>query len=483
MNAGSLDAVVIGSGPNGLAAALALARAGLSVEVLEVASTPGGGCRTEELTLPGFSHDVCSTIQSMVSLSPFFREFSDVARAITMREPEVAFAHPLDDGRAAFVSTSLEDTVQGLGVDGSTYRRLMEPLVRDAPRLASAVLSPLRKPPSNPLTMAHFARNGLPSAEHLAKRFSTPEARGLIAGVCAHSMLSLDAPVTAAFGIFLAVTAHAGGWPVVEGGSGRLVSALVDALKNEGSEIRLDRAVRTMSDVPSARATVFDTSVPGLLAIAGERVSPRYKNSVSRFERGPGVFKVDWALSGPVPWTAEVARRAGTVHVGGSFEEIAASEADVAQGRHSETPYCIVVQASVADATRAPDGQHTLWAYCHVPNGSSVDMTGHIERQIERFAPGFRDLVLARVSTSTAEGERHNANYLGGDISGGAGTLRQTIFRPALRWNEYRTGAKGLYLCSASTPPGGGVHGMCGWGAARTVLHDLGIPGRPQSGP
>jgi phytoene dehydrogenase-like protein len=413
----------------------------------------------------------------MVGLSPFFREFSDVTDALTMRTPEIAFAHPLDAGRAAFVSTSLEETVQGLGDDGSSYRRLVEPLMKDAPRLASAVLSPLRTLPSNPLTMAHFALNGLPSAQHLAKRFSTPEARGLMAGVCAHSMLPLDAPITAAFGLFLTVTAHAGGWPVVEGGSGHLVSALVDALTKEGVEIRLDRRVRSMSDVPEARASVFDTSVPGLLAIAGDRLSSRYRNSVSHFRRGPGVFKVDWALSGPVPWTAEVARRAGTLHVGGSFEEIAASEDDVAHGRHSESPYCIVVQASVADATRAPTGQHTLWAYCHVPNGSSVDMTEHIERQIERFAPGFRDLVLARVSTSTAEGERHNANYLGGDISGGAGTLRQTLFRPAPRWNEYRTGAKGLYLCSSSTPPGGGVHGMCGWGAARAILHDLHLRG------
>jgi phytoene dehydrogenase-like protein len=473
----SLDAVVVGSGPNGLAAALALARAGLSVEIYEAATTPGGGCRTEELTLPGFSHDVCSTIQSMVGLSPFFREFSDITSAITMRAPDVAVAHPLEDGRATFVSTSLEDTVRGLGEEGRSYRRLLGPLVKDAPRLAASVLSPLRAPPSNPLTMAHFARHGLPSAHHLAKRFSTPEARALVAGLCAHAMLPLDAPVTAAFGLFLTVTAHVGGWPVIEGGSGHLVDAFVDALQKEGVEIRLDQGVRSMSDVPSARATVFDTSVPALVSIAGERLSSRYKASVAHFRRGPGVFKVDWALSGPVPWAAEVARRAGTVHVGGTFEEIAASEDDVARGRHSESPYCIVVQASVADVTRAPVGQHTLWAYCHVPNGSGDDMTERIERQIERFAPGFRDLVLARVSTSTAEGERHNANYLGGDISGGAGTLRQTIFRPAVRWNEYRVGAAGLYLCSASTPPGGGVHGMCGRGAARTVLDDFHIGG------
>ena len=477
MSSSSLDAVVVGSGPNGLAAALALARAGLSVEILEAASTPGGGCRTEELTLAGFSHDVCSTIQSMVSLSPFFREFSDVTRSVTMRAPEVALAHPLDTGDAAFVSTSLDETADALGEDAGGYRRLMDPLVRDAARLATSVLSPLRTPPSNPVTMAHFARNGVPSAHHLAKRFSTPGARGLVAGVCAHSMLPLDAPLTAAFGIFLAVSAQVTGWPVVEGGSGQLVRALVDALTKEGVEVRLDQRVRSMSDVPSARAVVFDTSVEGLLNIAGDRLSSRYKRSVAHYARGPGVFKVDWALSGPVPWRAEVARRAGTVHVGGTFEEIAASEDDMSRGRHCDKPYCLVVQASVADATRAPTGQHTLWAYCHVPNGSDVDMTERIENQIERFAPGFRDLVLARVSTSTAEGERHNANDLGGDISGGAGTLRQTIFRPALRWNEYRTGTKGLYLCSASTPPGGGVHGMCGWGAARAVLRDLDVRG------
>jgi phytoene dehydrogenase-like protein len=467
------DAVVVGSGPNGLAAALTLARAGLSVEVFEGESTPGGGCRTEELTVPGFRHDVCSTIQSMVEISPFFRAFGDVRDAVTMRRPEVALAHPLDDGRAVGVRGSVAVTADSLGADAAKYRRLFSPLVDDAPALAASVLAPLRSPPRHPLTMARFGLNGLPSATHLAKRFSTTEVRALIAGLCSHAMLPLDATVTAAFGIFLNVTAHVGGWPVVEGGSDKLVDALIAALHAEGVTVHVDRPIRGLGDLPRSRATLFDTSADGLVDIAGERLSRRYKAGIARFARGPGVFKVDWALSGPVPWTADACRRAGTVHVGGTLEEVASSEKDVALGRHPERPFCIVVQASVVDETRAPTGQQTLWAYCHVPNGSEVDMTERIESQIERFAPGFRDLVLARATTSTADGERHNPNYLGGDISGGAGTLRQTLFRPTVRWNSYRTGTPGLYLCSASTPPGGGVHGMCGYGAARTVLADL----------
>jgi phytoene dehydrogenase-like protein len=470
---GSPDAVVIGSGPNGLSAALVLARAGLSVEVFEGASTPGGGCRTEELTLPGFFHDTCSTIQSMVTLSPFFREFSDVLSAVTLRSPDIAVAHPLDDGRAAIIQGSVSETARNFEADSSTYRRIMGPLVEDVERLADSVLAPLRSLPRSPITMARFARHGLPSAKRLAGGFTTAHVKGLVAGVCAHAMLPLDTPVTAAFGLFLMATAHEGGWPVIEGGSARLTEALVDALSREGVTVHLDHAVRKLSDVPSARSTLFDTSTTGMVSIARDRLSPRFISSLSRYKRGPGVFKVDYALSGPVPWSADECRRAGTIHVGGTFDEVAASEEDVARGRHSATPYCIVVQSSVADPTRAPAGQHTLWAYCHVPNGSDVDMTDAIERQIEHFAPGFRDLILARALTSTADGERHNPNYLGGDISGGAGTLRQTLFRPTMKWNNYRTGTPGLYLCSASTPPGGGVHGMCGMGAARTVLADL----------
>jgi phytoene dehydrogenase-like protein len=456
-----------------LAAALTLARAGLSVEVFEGASSPGGGCRTEELTLPGFRHDVCSTIQSMVTISPFFREFTDVRDALTLLKTDVAMAHPLDGGRAVVVEGTVAQTASLLVADADKYRRLFSSLVDDADGLAASVLAPLRSPPRNPLTMARFALNGLPSARHLADRFSTPETKALIAGMCSHAMLSLDAPVTAAFGLFLNVSAHAGGWPVVQGGSGNLVDALVTALKNEGVNVHVDRPIRKLGDLPASRATVFDTSASGLIDIAGDRLSPRFKAGVARFQRGPGVFKVDWALSGPVVWSSESCRRAVTVHVGGTFDEVAASQKDVSLGRHSERPFCIVVQASVVDDTRAPSGQHTLWAYCHLPNGSNVDMTERIENQIERFAPGFRDLILARVSTTTADSERHNPNYVGGDITGGAGTLRQTIFRPTVRWNSYRTGTRGLYLCSASTPPGGGVHGMCGYGAARTVLSDL----------
>lgn len=466
---------MVGSGPNGLAAALELARAGLSVEVFEAQATLGGGCRTAELTLPGFRHDVCSTIQSMVPLSPFFRGLGGELerRGLRLLTPEVAFAHALDDGRAAAVAGSVEGTARTLGADARAYARLMGPLVDDAPALVASVLAPLRQPPRNPVTMARFAAAGLGSAARLARRFTGDEAKGLFAGVCAHAMLPLDQALTAAFGMFLTVTAHDGGWPVVQGGSDRLIDALAGALREAGATLHTDRLIGRLSDLPVARATLFDTSPATMVDIAGDSLSARYRAQVARFRRGPGVFKVDWALSGPVPWSAAQCRRAATVHLGGSFDEVAAAEDDVAHGRHAPRPYCIVVQASVVDPTRAPAGHHTLWAYCHVPNGSQVDMTSRIEDQIERFAPGFKDLVLARVSTNAVEAEHHNPNYLGGDIAGGAGTLRQTVFRPTVRWNPYRTGTPGLYLCSASTPPGAGVHGMCGVGAARTVLRDL----------
>jgi phytoene dehydrogenase-like protein len=473
------DAVVVGSGPNGLAAACVLARAGLSVEVFEGAPTAGGGCRTEELTLPGFRHDVCSTVQSLISLSPFLAKLDLDRLGVRLCTPEVAFAHPLDGGRAAAVLGSVDDTAAGLGTDGPRYARLFGPLVDNAAPIMETVLAPLRSLPRQFLPLARFGIAGVPSMAHLVKGFSTQEAKALLAGVGAHAMLPLEAPLTSAFGIFLTLAAHAGGWPVVQGGSSKLVEALVAELAAAGAILHTGHFVKELAELPAARAVLFDTSVETLLAVAGERLPAHYRRALGRLKHGPGICKLDWALSGPVPWTAPICRRSGTVHVGGSFAEIAQSEAEVAGGRHADRPYCLVVQPGVVDPTRAPAGSQTLWAYCHVPRGSSLDMTARIESQIERFAPGFKDLVLARASVTARDAEAHNPNYVGGDITGGAGTLRQTLFRPTVRWNPYRTGAPGIYLCSASTPPGGGVHGMCGVGAAHAALNDLRRRARP----
>jgi phytoene dehydrogenase-like protein len=466
---------VVGSGPNGLAAAVTLARAGVAVDVFEGADTPGGGCRTADLTLPGFHHDVCSAVHPLAAASPFFRQMDLAARGVRLRFPPVAFAHPLDGGRAAAVMGSVAATAQGLGADGAAYRRLFGPLVRDADLIVPAVLAPLRSVPQHPAAMVRFGLNGLAPASLLARRFSTDAGRALLAGVAAHAIRPLDAPLTSGFGLLLTMLAHSVGWPVVEGGSARLVDALTTELTALGGQVVTGRWIASLDSLPPARAVLLDVTPRQLVALAGRRLPAAYAAALGRFRYGPGICKVDWALAGPVPWAAEVCTDTATVHLGGTLAEIARSESEVAAGRHPGRPYCIVVQPGVADPTRAPAGKQTLWAYCHVPPGSTVDMTDRIEAQIERFAPGFRDLVLARATTTAAQAEEHNPNYVGGDINGGAATLRQTILGPTPRWNPYRTAIPGVYLCSASTPPGGGVHGMCGQGAARTALADLGI--------
>ena len=462
------DAVIVGSGPNGLAAGLTLARAGLSVEVFEQAEQAGGGCRTADLTLPGYLHDVCSTVHPLAAASPFFRGLE-----IPLRTPRVAFAHPLDGGRAAAVFGSVSDTAEGLGADARAYRRLLGPLVKRAEKIIPNALGPVRPWPLPPPAMALFGAFGVQPASVLAAMFHAEEARAALAGCAAHSMRPLRAPLTGGFGLVMAMLAHQVGWPVVEGGSARIVDVLVAEMERHGGTLHTSRPVRSLADLPRARVTLLDVTPRQVLALDDGRLPSRYRRALGRYEYGPGIFKLDWALSGPVPWSAEVCRETATVHVGGAYEEVARSEADVCAGRHSEKPFCIVVQPSVVDPTRAPAGHQTLWGYCHVPNGSTVDMTERIEAQIERFAPGFRDLVLARTASSSQAVEDHNPNYVGGDIAAGANTIRQTLFRPTLAWRPYRTPVSGLYLCSASTPPGGGVHGMCGMRAALTALGDL----------
>jgi phytoene dehydrogenase-like protein len=470
---GDADAIVVGSGPNGLAAAVTLAAAGLRVQVIEGAGTPGGGCRTEELTLPGFQHDVCSAAHPLALASPFFRRFGPAARGVKFAQPQVVYAHPLDGGRVGLVTRSVADTAARLGEDAAAYQRLMQPLADGGMAVADAVLSPMRRPPRYSRALAVYARHGLRSAAAVARRFRTEEARGLFAGVAAHTMLPLDASPTAGVALLLGLLAHTVGWPLIEGGSARLTDAMIEAIVAAGGQVETGQWVRSLAGLPPAAVTLLDVSPRTFLALAGEALPARYRDALSRFRYGPGACKVDFALSGPVPWRNEGAREAGTLHLGGSFEEIAAAEAQVARGQHPDSPYVLVVQAGVADPARAPQGQHTLWAYCHVPSGSAVDMTARIEAQIERFAPGFRDLVLARSTRTAADEEASNPNYVGGDIGCGAQTVRQVLARPVARWNPYRTPLRGVYLCSAATPPGPAVHGRCGELAALTALRDI----------
>lgn len=464
------DAVVVGAGPNGLAAAIVLARAGCSVLVIEAADTVGGGARSAALTLPGFVHDRCSAIHPLGAGSPLFRTFPLDRFGLKWIQPPAPLAHPLDDGTAVLLERSVEATAAGLGPDAAAYRRLMAPLVADVDRILRFILGPLRIP-RHPLTLARFGLKALRSAAGLAsERFEGERARALFAGLAAHSMLPLERSPSAAVGLVLAILAHTAGWPLPRGGSQRIADALAGYLRSLGGEVVTGRPVRALDELPPARAVLFDLTPRQVLAIAGQRLPAGYRHRLERYRYGPGAFKVDWALAGPIPWRAPECRRAATVHLGGMLDEIATAERAVAAGRHPERPFVILAQPSLFDPSRAPEGKHTAWAYCHVPNGSSVDMTGRIEAQVERFAPGFRELILARNVLSPADLERYNPNYVGGDINGGVLDLRQLFTRPAPRLNPYTTPDSRLYICSSSTPPGGGVHGMCGYWAARAAL-------------
>ena len=469
----SYDAVVVGSGPNGLAAAIRLAQAKLSVLVVEANDTVGGGTRSAELTLPGYVHDVCSAVYPLGVGSPFFRHLPLQKYGLSWVQPELPLAHPLENGQAAVLRRSVADTAAGLGQDRGSYEALMTPLVSNWEALAGEFLQPLLHKPGHPLLLARFGLRALAAATALAtSRFQGAEARALFAGLAAHSFLPLEQRASAAFGLVLGMMGHAVGWPLARGGSQHVADALAAHLRALGGEIATHVRVESLDQLPLARATLLDVTPLQLLLIAGDKLPASYRRRLEAYRYGPGVFKADYALSSPIPWKAPACSGAGTVHVGGSLAEVAAAEREVAEGKLPERPFVLVVQPSRFDPTRAPEGKHTAWAYCHVPNSSSFDMTERLENQIERFAPGFRDCVLARHVMNCEELERRNANLVGGDISGGAMDLWQIAFRPVPGLTPFRIPVPGLYLCSSSTPPGGGVHGMCGFHAAEAALRD-----------
>ncbi|MDP8951539.1 MAG: NAD(P)/FAD-dependent oxidoreductase [Actinomycetota bacterium] len=467
---GVYDAVVVGSGPNGLAAAVELARNGRSVAVLEAEETVGGGTRSAELTLPGYVHDVGSAIHPLGYGSPFFSTLPLEEHDLEWVHPPAPLAHPFDDGTAAILERSVEETAVALGPDAAAYRRLMRPIARDWNRLVGSLLGPLRLP-RHPFALAGFGLRAVRSARGLAEGlFEGEKARGLFAGNAAHSFLPMEQPPSAAFGLVLGALGHAVGWPFPRGGSQKIADALVSYLRSLGGEVYTGIRVGSVEEVPRTRTVLFDVTPRQLLKIAGERFPGRYRRALERYRYGPGVFKVDFALDGPIPWRDKACERAGTVHVGGRLEEISVGEASVSRGEHPERPFVLLAQHSLFDASRAPEGKHTVWAYCHVPNGSTFDMTGRIEAQIERYAPGFKGRILARSRMGPADLQRINANHVGGDINGGFMDFRQLLARPAARLTPYSTPARGIYICSSSTPPGGGVHGMCGYFAARAAL-------------
>lgn len=461
------DVVVVGSGPNGLAAAVAMARAGLATLVVEAHREPGGGARTSELTLRGFHHDVCSSVHPLGVASPWFRELD---LDIDWIQPEAAVAHVLTSGEAILLERSLAATIEQLGPDARAYRRMLEPLVRRFDDLLVDILAPLGVPRS-PWLLARFGLDAIRSLEsHARWTFRGDAAPALLAGIAAHAMLPLDRMATTAFGLVLAAAGHAVGWPIARGGSRAITDALVSRLRTDGGELVLGHRVRSIAELPPARAYLLDVTPRQLLDIAGERLPARYRDRLARYRYGPGTFKIDWALSAPVPWRDPRCARAATVHLAGTLDQVSRAERAVHEGRLADEPFVLFAQPTLFDPARAPAGKHIAWAYCHVPHGSSIDATAAIEAQIERAAPGFRDLVIARGTKTALQMEQYNPNYIGGDINGGLSDLRQLFTRPLAQLDPYTTGAPDLFLCSSSTPPGGGVHGMCGYWAARSAL-------------
>lgn len=472
LNKRDYDAIVVGSGPNGLAAAITMQQAGLSVLLVEAKHEIGGGLRSAELTLPNFVHDVCSAIHPMAAASPFFKKLPLQQHGLQFIYPTIPVAHPFDDGSAAALYTSVEETAKHLGEDEISYLKLMSRFAMDWPFLAADVLAPLRFP-KHPGAMMRFGIKALQSAKNLSKRFHSKQATGLWAGMAAHSMQLLSNATTSAIGLVLMACAHTSGWPMAKGGSKAIANAVASYFISLGGTIQTDLYINSLSQLPSSHAVLFDVTPKQLLEIAGHKFSSFYKSQLKRYRYGMGVFKIDWALDGPIPFTAQECRGAGTIHLGNTWEEIEASEKLTAEGKHVEKPFLLLAQQSLFDDSRAPAGNHTAWAYCHVPNNSDADLTMQIEKQVERFAPGFKERIIGRHTINAAQMEDYNPNYIGGDINGGVLDARQLFTRPALRLSPYRTSAKGIYVCSSSTPPGGGVHGMCGYHAARRALKDV----------
>ena len=469
------DAIVIGSGPNGLAAAITLVQAGQSVVLFEAKETIGGGCRSKEMTLPGFMHDVCSAVHPLALDSSFFSSLPLEQFGLEMIQPPAPLAHPLDNGTAVMLERSIQMTASGLGKDAKAYRNLMTPLVTHWDAIKGSVREPLQPDIAlHPFARANFGLKAIRSARSLTKGlFEEERAAAIFAGMSAHSMMALEKSPTAGTGLLLGILGHVVGWPIPRGGSQKIVDALAAYFLSLGGEIITGVEVKSIDSLPPAKVILCDIAPRQLLRIAGDYLSNSYQWQLKRYRYGPGIFKIDYALNGPIPWKAEECLRAGTVHIGGSFSDVAASERAVAKGEHPEKPFVLVAQQSLFDTCRAPEGKHTAWVYCHVPNGSTFDMTERIEAQIERFAPGFRDLILAKSTMNSLEYERYDANYIGGDINGGVQDLRQLFTRPAIRLDPYTTPAKNIFICSSSTPPGGGVHGLCGYYAAHAALRYL----------